>query len=40
MMDFVHIWHDDDTGPKFFSAILTAPAHGLKVKVKNLEILY
>ena len=29
-----------DTGPKFYSAILTAFAHGLKVKVKNLEILY
>ena len=28
------------TGPKFYSAILTALAHGLKVKVKNLEILY
>ena len=27
-----------DTGPKFYSAILTALAHGLKVKVKNLEI--
>ena len=29
-----------DTGPKFYSAKLTAFAHGLKVKVKNLEILY
>ena len=29
-----------DTGPKLYSAILTALAHGLKVKVKNLEILY
>ena len=29
-----------DTGPKFYSAILTALAHGLKVKVKNLEVLY
>ena len=24
-----------DTGPKFYSAILTAHAHGLKVKVRN-----
>ena len=28
-----------DTDPMFYSAILTALAHGLKVKVKNLEIL-
>ena len=29
-----------DTGQKFYSALLTALAYGLKVKVKNLEILY
>ena len=29
-----------DTVPKFSSAIPTAHAYGLKVKVKNLEILY
>ena len=31
-----------DTDPKFYSAIppAHAHAHGLKVKVKNLEILY
>ena len=29
-----------DTGPKFYSTIPPAHAHGLKVKVKNLEILY
>ena len=29
-----------DTGLKFYSAILTVLAHGLKVKVKDLEILY
>ena len=29
-----------DTGPKFYLAISPAHAHGLKVKVKNLEILY
>ena len=41
-MDYVHIWYDDsiDTGPKFYSAILPAHAHGIKIKVKNLEILY
>ena len=38
-MDFVHNWYDD-TGPKFYSAITPVHAHGLKVKVKNLEILY
>ena len=27
-----------DTGPTFYSAILTALARDLKVKVKNLEI--
>ena len=29
-----------DTGPMFYLAIPPAHAHGLKVKVKNLEILY
>ena len=29
-----------DTGPKFYSAIPSANAHGRKVKVKNLEISY
>ena len=29
-----------DTGPMFCSAIPPAHAHVLKVKVKNLEILY
>ena len=29
-----------DTGQKFYSAIFIALARGLKVKVKNLEILY
>ena len=29
-----------DTGPKFYSALPPAKALGLKVKVKNLEILY
>ena len=27
-----------DTAPKFYSAILTAPVHGLKAKVKNFYI--
>ena len=27
-----------DTGPKFYSAILIALAHGLKVKVKNFKL--
>ena len=29
-----------DTGPKFYSAVPHAHAQDLKVKVKNLEILY
>ena len=29
-----------DTGPKFYSAIPPACVHGLKVKVKTLEILF
>ena len=29
-----------DTGPKFYSAMPPAHAHGPKVKVKNLEIIY
>ena len=31
-----------DSGPKFYSSVTPAHAHahGLKVKVKNLEILY
>ena len=29
-----------DTGSKFYSAIPPAHAYGLKVKVKNLEIVY
>ena len=37
---WIKLAHSVDTGPKFYSAILTALAHGLKVKVKNLEILY
>ena len=40
MMDFIHIVMMIDTDPKFYSAILTALTHSLKVKVKNLEILY
>ena len=40
MMDFVHIWYDDRSGPKVYSTIPPAYAHGLKIKVKNLEILY
>ena len=29
-----------DTGPKFYSTVTPPYAHGLKIKVKNLGILY
>ena len=29
-----------DTGPKFYSAIPPAHSHDIRIKVKNLEILY
>ena len=40
MTDFVHIWYDDGYWSKVLFNNTPAHAHGLKVKVKNLDILY
>ena len=39
-MDFVHVWYDDRYRSKGLFNNTPAHVHDLKVKVKNLEILY
>ena len=40
LMDFVHIWYDDRYSSKVLFSNTATHAHGLKVKVIDLKLLY